>query len=274
MKNNDKYLIDMPPPTISKRWKNSFLLPIYIKMNFMKKEKTHKLSNLLLENCTAYYWIGFLLADGHFSDDGVFKVKLSSIDKEHLYKLKEFISAEKIYSEEDGKYLLLRIMDKNIVSKIKKKFDISNSKTYNPPNLDFIKKESLLLSLIIGFVDGDGYIANKKSSFCLSVKCHSSWLSNLDMFAKKINVNSTAKINKAGYAVFSITNIQSLQDLKKQAIKYKLPILNRKWNYIDLTHFKNKKNEENKFLKFEKLFNHFKNFPYFEQKFNNLIYGK
>jgi hypothetical protein len=240
----------------------------------MKKEKTHKLSNLLLENCISYYWMGFLLADGHFSENGIMKIKLSSIDKEHLYKLKGFIKADTILSESGGKYLTIKIMDKKVVASLKKKFNISNTKTYNPPNLDFIKRNDLLISLIAGFIDGDGYIAKKKDAFCLSVKCHSSWLNNLDKFAKAIHPDSSANINGAGYAIFSISNIEKLQELKKKILKFKLPVLERKWDLIDLKHFRNKKNEESKFIKFEKLFNHFQTFAPFEQKFNKLIYGK
>ena len=141
----------------------------------MKTKKLNNLSPLLLENPISYYWIGFLLADGHFGQKNILKITLSSLDKEHLYNLKTFLNIENILSERQGKYLCLKAMDSNLVPKIKEKFDISNKKTYDPPkNLESIKNKDLLISLIIGFIDGDGCIANKNKAFSLTVKCHSS----------------------------------------------------------------------------------------------------
>lgn len=241
----------------------------------MKKNKLKSdISPLLLEECLPYYWIGFLLADGHFGETNVLKVTLSSVDKEHLYELQQFLDIENMQTEREGKYLTLKTMDTKLVPKIRKKFDISNQKTYNPPNLDFIKNKELLLSLIIGFIDGDGCIAQKNKAFSLTVKCHGSWLGILDKFAKEINLETNARINAAGYAYFSVSNVPALQSLKKEAIRLKLPILKRKWDKIDLDYVKNKEAHERNFKTFEKLFNKFKNFPFFEDRFNKVVYGE
>lgn len=245
----------------------------------MKKEqeiiKKSDVSVLLKEECISYYWIGFLLADGHFSENNILKVTLSSIDKEHLFNLQKFLKIKNMQTERQGKYLCLKTMDTKLVSEIKRKFDISHQKTYNPPtNLDFIKNKDLLLSLIIGFIDGDGCIANKNKAFSLAVKCHGSWLDVLEKFAKEINKETNAKINNAGYAYFTVSNVTALQELKKIALKLKLPILKRKWDKIDLDYVKNKEAHERNFKTFEKLFNKFKNFPFFEEKFNKVVYGK
>lgn len=238
-----------------------------------KFENKGDLSVLLEENCLSYYWIGFLLADGHFSTENLIKCTLSSVDKNHIFELQKFLKIKNVQLEKNGKYIGIKTMDTQLVPKIKKKFNISNTKTFNPPNLDFIKNKDLFLSLVAGFIDGDGCIAVKNNSFSLTVKCHSSWLENLDKFAKFINATTNAKINNAGYAYFTICNIQSLQSLKKDVLRLKLPILERKWNKIKLDYVKNEEAHERNFKTFEKLFNKFKNFPHFEQRFNKLIYG-
>ena len=164
-------------------------------------------------------------------------------------------------------------MDTKIVKEIKDKFNISNKKTYYPPkNLTSISNKDLLIALIIGFIDGDGCIAKKNKAFSLTVKCHSSWLDILQFFVKEISVESNAKINAAGYAYFSITNVLALQELKEKAIKLELPILERKWDKIDLNYIKNEEAHERNFKTFEKLFNKFKTFPHFKERFNKLIY--
>lgn len=88
--------------------------------------------------------------------------------------------------------------------------------------------------------NGDGCIANKNKAFSLTVKCHGSWLKNLNFFAKEINMETNAKINNKGYAYFTISNIGALQELKRNAIRLNLPILERKWSKIDLEYIKNK----------------------------------
>lgn len=250
---------------------------VYKQYNLLTTKQKFKsdVSVLLMEECLSYYWIGFLLADGHFGEKNILKVTLSSVDKEHLIELQKFLNIANMQTERNGKYLTLKTMDTKLVSQIKKKFDISNQKTYNPPtNLDFIKNKDLLLSLIIGFIDGDGCIANKKKAFSLTVKCHGSWLNILEKFAKEINPETNAKINAAGYAYFTICNVPLLQNLKKEVLRLKLPVLKRKWDKIDLDYVKNKEAHERNFKTFEKLFNKFKNFPFFEEKFNKLVYGK
>lgn len=243
-----------------------------IKASENKRKST--LSILLEDTPITYYWIGFLLADGNFGKTNTVKCTLSSVDKNHLKNLQKFLNIKSLNFEKNEAYCTIKAMDTHFVPEICKKFNISNTKTYNPPNLEFIKDNDLLLSLIIGFIDGDGCIAKKNKAFSLTVKCHSSWLNNLDFFAKKINKTSNAKINNAGYAYFSVTNVDALKTLKTKSIELNLPTLNRKWSKIDLDYVKHKEAYERNFITFEKLFNKFKNFDHFKERFNKLIYEK
>lgn len=89
-------------------------------LGLKRKNKNSDLSVLLNEDPITYYWIGFLMADGHFSEKGLIQVNLSICDIDHLNKLGKFISLTNKLNK-----AILTAMDKDIVKKIKEK--ISNS---------------------------------------------------------------------------------------------------------------------------------------------------
>lgn len=242
------------------------------------KLKKSNLSILLEETPITYYWIGFLLADGNFKDQNLIKCALASVDKDHLEMLQKYLNIKSLRTEKGGSCTVIKAMDHEIVPQICKKFDISTRKTYNPPNLSFIKNNDLKLALIAGFIDGDGCVTGKGKAYSLTIKCHSSWLKNLDDFAKTINENSSAKINGAGYASFSISNADSLKALKRKVIELKLPVLKRKWDKIDLDFIKNKEAQDRSFESFSRIFqkmkDKFQSIPFYKEKFDKLVYGK
>ena len=131
-----------------------------------------------------------------------------------------------------------------VVSEIMTKFDVRRRKTYNPPDLKRVlrdKDKDLVAALTIGFMDGDGTIcfqSGRKDCF-LQVKCHGSWIDNLQYFSDLIgNMASTrptrASINKYGYSIFTVSNSIALKFLKREAVKLGLPVMERKWDKIDL----------------------------------------
>lgn len=214
----------------------------------------NKLSNIekLLENTpVSFYWIGFLLADGHFSNekDCFLSIRLHSKDKNHLELLSDFLeykSKDKLKKAKDGCFGF-SCGDNVLIPKIMDKFGIKNRKTYNPPdNLPNFSKE-LMLALFIGFVDGDGNIRNhyKYKTAELRVTVHSSWLNILNQMIDIIsdccgeNIRE-AMIDTAGCANLSIAKSSILKFIKNKAIEMNLPILTRKWNKIDLF-YKNKR---------------------------------
>ena len=208
---------------------------------------------LLLETPKAYYWMGFLMADGHFTVKRI-TVGLSIKDVEHIKKFAKFISAN--YSKGNskccGKYYgncSVKAANSDIVPLLRQKFGIQNNKTHHPCHIVKIKNKDLLLSLIIGFIDGDGSISkqtNRTDAF-MRIKCHSSWLFNLQFISNTICKDcdlkpNIAKINKQGYAAVAFSNSIILKFLKAKGKELKLPVLKRKWNLID----------ENYISKFEK----------------------
>lgn len=208
---------------------------------------------LLKETPQAYYWMGFLMADGHFTEKRII-VSLAIKDVDHIKKFAKFISSG--YSESKNKcrdkyYRQCHVAAANsdVVPLLREKFKICNNKTYNPCDITGVKNEDLLLSLIIGFIDGDGSITkqHKRNDTFLRIKCHSSWLDNLQFMSNVVcghcNLKpNKVKINKQGYAIITFANSIILKFLKAKGKELNLPVLNRKWDRVD----------ENYMSKFEK----------------------
>jgi hypothetical protein len=195
---------------------------------------------LLQETPESFYWLGFLLADGHFSKIDRLCLSLAPRDEEHLKQYAKFLESKVRYSKNA---VTCSVLDKYHVNLIKEKFDISNQKTYFPPNLSvFNYSQDLLISLIIGFIDGDGNITCQtgRKDTSLRVKCHKSWLPFLlwikDILEKEFGLKSgSPKINNQGYASVTFANHELQKRLKLSAIKMRLPIMKRKWDKIEIT---------------------------------------
>ena len=110
---------------------------------------------------------------------------------------------------------------------------------YNPPKTISYFSYEHQIALLAGFIDGDGCIrhpSKNRKDFILTIKVHSSWLNILAEFNSLICDKNFCKINSAGYAVLTITNSEYLKKLKKQLLQLNLPLLNRKWDIIDLNY--------------------------------------
>lgn len=201
-----------------------------------KENHCANLSNLLLDTPEAFYWIGFLLADGSFYDNRL-KLGLSTKDAEHLYKFANFISYTGSVSITD-KSVSIACKDIETVKQIKEKFDIKDRKTYNPPETILKFNIDLTYALLAGFIDGDGSIKNqsRRKDFCLTIKNHSSWESILREFNSIISEKDLTRLDSRGYAKLIISNTEDLKKLKIKILSLGLPILTRKWDVIDLNY--------------------------------------
>lgn len=212
-----------------------------LKMNYEIHNKNN-VKILLNNELESYYWIGFILADGHIENNKRIKITLSNKDKIHLEKFKNYVNAKKINNLIVNGYeqCSLSVQDSKYVPILCKNFGIKNNKTTNPPDIKILKTLEFekLYSLIIGYIDGDGNIKKqyKRKDFQLSVKCHKSWFDILSLFSEIIDETNKTKINSIGYAEFHVTKTSNLKKLKKFAIENNLPILERKWNNIDMNY--------------------------------------
>ena len=213
----------------------------------LKKERNEYVESqcdVLLENTIlSYYWIGFILADGHIENKRRLAVTLAASDKKYLAKLAKFLECGLSFgSTKKYYYCSLACQDKYVIPKLAEKFDIHSNKTENPPNLNTIPQDDdLLLAVFCGFIDGDGCIRYQTGRKDCSIRfhLHSSWLSYFIQIWKRLNKIynvsiSPPKIQNDGYLGWSICNRKVVNELKKFTISNKLPTLQRKWLKINL----------------------------------------
>lgn len=212
------------------------------------------LSVLLEDSYESYYWIGFLMADGYINHNtNRLKLSLSQKDSEHVYKFAKFIDCKNVREYEleikEGGFgsgikrvCEITAQDNLLIPKIIKKYDFKPRKTYNPPNLDFLKIDfDLFCSFLIGFIDGDGSVQSvrKNNEYRIFIRCHKSWMNNLQQLSNKLtsylnlkdNIGTLYRENK--YASIVISNSKSIKFLKNKKKELNLPVLDRKWSKID-----------------------------------------
>ena len=208
----------------------------------MKKSKTN-LSVLLNDSLISYYYVGFILADGHISNGNRLQMTVSSHDKEYLCSMAGYLGVEHVrgyertYNGKPYKTVSFSAQDVDVIPKLTKKFDIKSDKTHFPPDIDVLKNFSSdkILSIIIGFIDGDGNIKKQygRNDFSIAIKCHSSWLKVLEYFSIVITGKNLARINSLGYASLVLSRFTDIKKLKIFALDNRLPIMLRKWGIVN-----------------------------------------
>lgn len=223
-----------------------------------------KLNKLLNESLESYYWVGFSMADGwvtintvkskykdsiYENEVGVFGIQLASTDYDHLLKLSNYIDVpiksgtRNTNFKHNSSYCRIKVGDNINVPKIKEKFGIINKKTTNPPDWSMYRfTDDQILSLIIGYIDGDASIAkrNNSNSLHLSFQTALQWQHNLNFiktfFEKYFNipVRSKVLINNRNHATLSICRSKLIKKLKLFAQENDLPALKRKWDVVDV----------------------------------------
>ena len=196
------------------------------------------LSVLLDNSPESFYWMGFLAADGYFFNNRL-KLTLAESDADHVIGFANFIKCKNHRKVKNG--YGVAVQDSYTVPKILKKYDLQSRKTYNPPDVTWMKPE-VCIPFFIGFVDGDGSIGfqHGRKDCILRIKNHSSWMGTIqnmvDLISGQARTSSPkVKLTKAGYANVNVANSVTLKFLKKQTRELNLPVLERKWNKIDET---------------------------------------
>jgi hypothetical protein len=188
--------------------------------DFSKKKKVDE---LFFSSGTkaAYYWAGFIAADGYIEEDrNRLGIGLQLSDKEHLEKFKLAIKAEHdICNFMNNTACRIRFNSEQIVKDLKDIFNITGNKThtYVLPN---IPEEYLLLEFLRGYIDGDGHYDKKASgavtvglcastkSFLISVKREFEKL--LD---RKIEQITYHQINKKGECYSLTLTVSDSKDI-------------------------------------------------------------
>lgn len=207
----------------------------------------HTIHRLLEESHEAYYWMGFLLADGTFvSKKSYIGLQLSDTDKNHIVKYAKFISrkATICVRSEKGKisrYVSCSVADQKVFDRLVTKFCIKDRKTYNPP--DFLPEDDLFfLSFLIGFIDADGSIHNNTTNKSrIQIEIHRNWKGWLSLVKYRIEQICNCKIaniktrqrDTTNYAAISFSHTMSVY-LKSHIVKHNLPALERKWDKVNV----------------------------------------
>ena len=207
-----------------------------------RAKRLNDLNVLLEETPETYYWMGFLLADGHFDNGKRIVVGLAEHDRDHLEKFAKYVGYQgTISTVKKNSYnavhsaVRLSAMDTEVVGKLCEKFDIKSNKTYNPPKtLNWIP-EDLFLCLLAGFIDGDGTI-NESS---IRIKVHAAWFNILLEFCNRLGLpEKNVSLNKEGYCVFYINRIDANNFFKDLIFNKIIPFMGRKWSNIIVDGFK------------------------------------
>lgn len=112
----------------------------------------------------AYYWAGFLAADGWI--EGVRNrvgLALQSQDIKHLEKFKTAVSsAHDICPFMQNSAYRIRFNSERMVQDLANIFNITPAKTYTY-TLPFIEEDYLLLDFLRGYIEGDGHLGKTNS---------------------------------------------------------------------------------------------------------------
>ena len=198
-----------------------------IKREFNESTKSFSLSKLLDGSNISYYWIGFMLADGHISNNNTIQINLNKKDANHLDRLKLYLGSDFQLSIKNN-IVRCVLTDVPSILKLKHLFKWTSNKTKNPVEIPELTNDQLF-SLIIGFIDGDGCI-NKKS---LVVKCDKSWKKILNLFYYHLKGEYKEFQDRGSCSIFYINKHQDLKNIKNKALLMNLPIMERKWNKIN-----------------------------------------
>jgi len=236
-----------------------------IKKTIKDRQVNTNLEVLLNDSLESFYWIGFILADGCFVKNR-FEINLSTIDEDHLKSLASYVNINNFNYCNTTKTSMCKIsaQDSFICPKIKEKFDFKKRKTYNPPDTSkWNFTDDQLISMFIGFIDGDGHIRKTYGSggFLIRISLHNSWINVLDYFSNKIEKITNIKTSKTNIPNSSKQACLLLGDsriaiyLKEFILKHNLPVLNRKWDKVDINFISRKKKSVQNIENVKKLYN-------------------
>lgn len=224
--------------------KKSGTIKEYARRQGLKKSENHdgrrigSFKPLLEETTEAYYWMGFIFADGYISKEGHLQI-VSSDDLEHLEIFAKLIGGKVTKNKrssgwENSKSYFYRvaIRDQVLGVKLRNKMGITGQKTYTGMDMSVLDEDWKVKCFFAGLVDGDGsvrlYSDSKNPS--IKIEIHKGSKEVLEFFYEYYGegVLSDTKDCCVSYTI-STKFTRKLYDEIKQ---YKLPILERKSKLI------------------------------------------
>lgn len=138
---------------------------------------------------------------------------------------------------EDTKSYRISFANSLEIPKFMDKYGIQMRKTYNPINFEVFKDydRNLLLSLLIGIIDGDGSISQNGSSnaFSITITAHKSWLQFYQDLMTSLNIpeHITERDDKSCITI-RICRREIIQLLQDVIVNNNLFHLKRKWSKL------------------------------------------
>jgi hypothetical protein len=207
-------------------------------MGLSVSPKISSLAPLLEDNHLSFYWMGFLMADGHFdSKNKRLGVTLGYKDMEFLEKLAVLLGCKiNTYARSPNPIIQLSVTDVTNFDLLVKKWDLKSNKTKFPPSDLPEMTQEYFFSWVTGFIDGDGSIETHGSAG--TIVSGTEWGHILAAISNRLDCPNL-KIRKAsGFSNETSLRLRllakPLKILKIHALSRTLPILERKWNRVQL----------------------------------------
>lgn len=218
-----------------------------INLNLKKSNAVYRNTEcikLLDDSIRSLYWIGFIFADGHISQNNRLRITLSIKDLTHLERFAKYVNS-KVWITRFGKYdkCTVSIKDVDNIKLLKELYDIHHRKTYHPPNsviFDNLSNQQKL-AFVIGFIDGDGSIrklSRTSSPYNIVIKNHASWLPVHNQFSNflkdyfDVESSMNPKLMNSGYSQLNISHSDIVYGIKTFIDENDIPVLSRKWDII------------------------------------------
>lgn len=212
------------------------------------------LGRLLEDTPEAFYWIGFILADGyiHPRQDSL-SFGLSHRDHTQVERFAAFVGTSvSVYNTSGGyssdtKVSRVDIHNVHLIPKLAHKFDLRPRKTYNPPADLCPSNPDLFIAMLVGFIDGDGCITPRPGrSPTIMFENHESWKSIFQKWVKHLytlgdftsysnrvtNLPRVSRDPKKLTVRLRLTNPRLVGWLNEKRKALALPVLERKWKVI------------------------------------------
>ena len=196
--------------------------------------------NRLIEEQTpqTFYWLGFLIADGSFHSKGKFELGLAEKDLNVIEEFAKYINyTNKLMYRKDTKSYRISFANSLETPKFMDKYGIQMRKTYNPIDFGVFKDydRNLLLSLLIGIIDGDGSISQNGSpnAFIITITAHKSWLQFYQELMASLDIpEHITERNDNSCITIRICRREIIQLLQDVIANNNLFHLKRKWNKL------------------------------------------
>lgn len=187
---------------------------------------------LLVPTPESAYWLGVLLTDGTINEKG--RIRLGSVDRELVEAFHAWSGSKSVRSEiaASGSTFWTTNLQTAEGRELVQMGVLAPGKTYDPPSFEalwqWMNREGFWRPLIVGCVDGDGYINDKY----ITIRSHKAWAQFYRQLFTEADISYSSTIHKDGFTISTggRTWRRQLADVAKT-----LPFtLRRKWDVADV----------------------------------------